>query len=122
MATKSLQRTLAVIKADNLKYWIVEVWKQWAGRRVDLFNIIDLIVLDNGILGIQCTGADFKKHKVKIMEEEKSNTMAWLEAGGRLEVHGWRKLKKKRGGKAMYWACRIADVLIVNGELYWEER
>ncbi len=122
MATKSLQRTLKVIKADGLKYWIVEVWKQWAKRRVDLFNIIDLLVLDNGILGIQCTGADFKKHKIKIMEEEKENTFAWLESGGRLEVHGWRKLKKKRGGKATYWACRIADVMIVNKELYWEER
>ena len=121
MATP-MTRTLEVIKKDNLKYWIVEIYKTWAKRKVDLFNIIDLLVLDNGILGIQVTGSDFASHKTKIMEDEKENTFAWLSEGARLEVWGWRRLKKKRGKKAMFWAPRIADVLIVNKELYWEER
>ena len=124
MAKKSpMQRTLEVIKQDNLKYWIVEIYKTWAKRKVDLFNIIDLLVLDNGILGIQVCGTDWAPHYRKIMEDEKENTLAWLaEDGTRLEVWGWRQLKKKRGGKARYWSPRIADVSIVHGELYWEER
>jgi NADH-quinone oxidoreductase subunit D len=34
----------------------------------------------------------------------------------------WRKIKKVRGKKATEWKPRIADVLIVNGEIYIEER
>jgi len=100
----------------------VEYWQPWAKRRVDLFNIIDLIVLDGGIVGVQVFGADFKAHVRKMTEEHKTNTIAWLENGGRLELHGWRKLKKVKGKKATYWACRKADILLVGKELYVEER
>lgn len=117
-----MQRTLAVIKEDALKYWKVEYWNHWAKRRIDLFNIIDVLVLDNGFLGIQVCGSDYSSHRKKIMEEESENTRAWLESGGRLEIWGWRQLKIKRGGKAKKWVPRIADVLLVSGDLYWEER
>jgi len=120
--TSPMQRTLEVIKAEGLKYWRVEVWQQWAKKRQDLFNIIDLLVLDCGILGIQVCGTDYKSHVKKIMEDEAEHTRAWLESGGRLEIWGWRQLKKKRGGKAMEWKPRIADILIVKNELYMEER
>ena len=121
--TTPMQRTLAEIKKDNLVYWVVEAWKQWAKRRVDLFNIIDLLVLDNGVVGIQVCGADVNIHKEKIMETEKHYTFAWLEQPGtRLELWGWRQIKKVKGKKAMVWKPRIVDILIINKELYWEER
>jgi hypothetical protein len=121
--TTPMQRTLAEIKQQDCKYWIVENWNQWAKKRVDLFGIIDLLVLDNGVVGLQVCGTDWSAHLVKIMETEKENTIAWLQQPGtRLEVWGWRKLKKKRGGKAMYWAPRIADVIINGNELEWRER
>ncbi len=117
-----MQRTLTEIKKNGLKYWKVETWQPWVKRRVDLFNIIDVLVLDAGIIGVQVCGNDFAAHKHKILEQEKENTFAWLSAGGLLEVWGWRKLQKVRGKKATYWSPRIADVLIHNEELYWEER
>ena len=118
-----MQRTLEVIKKDGLKYWIVEHWNQYSRKRQDLFNIIDVLVLDGGMVGFQVCGSDMASHKKKILEDEKENTFAWLsQPGARLEVWGWRKLKKKRGMKATEWRPRIADILIVNGELYWEER
>ena len=120
--TSHLQRTTKQFRQQDLKYWKVEYYNTWAKKKVDLFNIIDLLVLDSGIVGVQVCGADYSSHVRKITEEYKSNTIAWLESGGRLELHGWRKLKKKRGMKAMYWSCRIADILIVNKELYVEER
>jgi len=120
--TTPMQRTLQIIKSKKLKYCIVEVWNQWARRRIDLFNIIDILVLDGGFLGIQVCGTDYASHKKKIMVDEKENTMAWLNSGGRLEVWGWRQLKIKRGGKAKKWTPRISDVLIVSGNLCWEER
>jgi len=48
--------------------------------------------------------------------------MPWLNAGNELQIWAWRKLKKKRGGKAMYWHCKVVDVLVVKRELYFEER
>jgi len=118
-----MQRTLEVIKKDGLKYWITEHWNQYSRKRQDLFNIIDVLVLDCGMVGFQVCGSDMASHKKKLLEDEKENTFAWLsQPGARLEVWGWRKLKKKRGMKATEWKPRIADILIVNGELYWEER
>ncbi len=117
-----MQRTKAELKKQGIINGVVERWIQRARKRIDLFGIIDLIALDNGVVGIQVTGSDFSSHKIKIMEDEKENTLVWLKNGGRLEVWGWRKLKKVRGKKATYWSPRIADVLIVNKELYWEER
>ena len=117
-----MMRTKAALKKDEIKHGVVERWIQRARKRLDLFGIIDLIALDAGIVGIQVTGADFASHKIKIMETEKENTLEWLLNTGRLEVWGWRKLKKIKGKKATYWSPRIADVLIVNGELYWKER
>ena len=67
-------------------------------------------------------GSDFAAHRKKLMEEEAENTKAWLENEGRLEVWGWRTRKKKRGMKAKYWAPRIADITLSNGQLFFEER
>ncbi len=117
-----MQRTRKEIKKKGLPNWIVESWNPWGKVRVDLFNIVDLLVLDDGFLGIQVCGTDWMPHVRKMMDEESENTRAWLENNGRLELWGWRSLKKKRGGKAVIWKPRVADILLVNGELYFEER
>lgn len=119
-----MQRTLAEIKKDGLRYWIVETWKEWAKRRIDLFHIIDLLVLDNGVRGIQvCSGSDYQDHVRKITEEHKAYTIAWLkQPGTQMEIWAWRQLKKKRGGKAMVWAPRVSDVLLIDGHLRVKER
>jgi len=118
-----VERTLAEIKKNGLKYWKVEHWNPYAKKRIDLFHIIDILVLDGGVLGLQVCGTDYQEHVRKIAIEEKDNTLAWLEQPGtRLEIWAWRKIKKVRGKKATEWKPRIADVLIVNGEIYIEER
>lgn len=120
-----MERTKKVLKNKGIVHQKVEYWNGFVkphGIRVDLFNIIDIIALPGCILGIQVCGTDFASHKTKIMATEKENTKAWLVNGGRLEVWGWRKLKKVRGKKATYWAPRIADVTLDLGGLIWEER
>ena len=119
-----MQRTLTEIKKHGLRYWKVETWNQWSKKRQDLFHIIDLLVLDGGVLGIQvCQGSDYRQHIRKLTEQEQANTIAWLsQPGTRLEVWAWRKLKKKRGSKAMVWVPKITDILLVNGCPYIEER
>lgn len=105
------QRTLKALK-EHYGPWscgIVERWIPRAQVRKDLFGIIDIIVTveGKGILGVQSTGQDFAGHHKKLTEEKPEECARWLKAGGMLELWGWRKLKVKRGGKAMVWKPRI---------------
>lgn len=118
-----LQRTTEVLREQDCLYWKVEYWNPWAKKKIDLFNIIDVVALDIGLtIGIQVTGADLASHRKKLAEKHPEYTRAWLAAGNELCIHSWRKLKKKRGGKAKYWHCKKTDVLVVNNEIYFEEQ
>ena len=119
--TSPMQRNLAEIKKTDKLYQIVEYYHAHARKSFDLFNIIDLLVLGSDTLGIQVCGKDFASHKTKIMVEHRDKTTAWLKAGNRLEVWGWRRLKKKRGGKAMFWSPRIAVVTLQARGIAWFE-
>lgn len=122
--TSPYERSTAIFRQNKLKYWKVEYNNPWAKKKIDLFNIFDILVLDNGIIGVQVfsgTG-EMQKHIRKMQGEHRDNTVEWLKCGGLIELHGWRKVKAKRGGKAMVWRCRVADMLLVNGELVVEYR
>lgn len=106
------QRTLRYIRAQGGLCDIVERFNPYGGKfgvRHDLFNIIDIIMLDptEGIVGIQSCGQSFAEHDRKILESEYA--VEWLKAGGKLRLVSWRKVKKKRGGKQMIWAPRIKE-------------
>jgi len=125
--TTPMQRTRAELKKHGIVNGIVERYfpkskKYPFGHKEDFLNIIDIIGLDHGVVGYQICGTDYQPHIRKITEEKKENTIAWLMAGARLELWGWRQLKRKRGGKALYWSPRIADILLVDGLPYVEER
>jgi len=92
------------------KCWMVERFIPFPkphGMRVDLFNIIDILCInETSTIGVQSCGQDFAAHKTKILENE--YRQAWLECVDReLWLIGWRKLKVKRGGKAVRWTPRI---------------
>lgn len=118
-------KTLAELKKYNIDYWIVERYNSFTKKRTDLFNIFDVLTMDNGIVGIQVCGMDVNSHKEKIMVEHAGYTKKWLENGGRIEIWAWRKLKKikKDGkkGKQNVWKVRLFNVFLVDYELYWEE-
>ena len=120
--TSRLERTTKELRDQGLLYWKVEYWNPWAKIKVDLFNIIDLVVLDQTILGIQVCGTDLAAHVRKIRDEYKEYTLEWLRSGGSLQIWAWRRVKVKRGGKAMVWKPRVMDVLLVNDEIYVEEQ
>ena len=120
------QRTLKANKDLNRDCGIVERWQQYGGKfgiRQDLFGFIDIIAIDEfeGIVGIQSTGQDFSGHIKKIMNLEEI-VKEWLHHAP-LELWSWRKVKKKRGGKAMIWKARIGDFLLdIDGKLILNER
>lgn len=115
MAISPTQRTLKYLKDLNLNPWIVERFIKMPampgnGRRVDLYNCIDLIAIEEGkrVIGVQSTGQDFRGHYLKITTETPSEAKLWLSVPcTELWLIGWRKLKVKRGGKAMRWEPRI---------------
>jgi len=108
------QRTIRELKNRGLKCGIVEKFNRFAGPhgiRQDLFGIIDIIALDpmRGVVGVQSTGSDFAGHMRKLKEERLQECIDWLSTPGTvLELWGWRKVKAKRGGKAMVWRPRLA--------------
>ena len=125
MATKSAQRTLKYYRDQGFRCEITQYWVAFApgdprrkfapGMRKDLMGIIDLIVLDpsRGFIGVQACGADFAAHLKKMLTEKRKECIDWLSTpGGHLVLIGWRKLKVKRGGKAMRWTPRIQEITL----------
>jgi hypothetical protein len=97
-------RTLAHLRKLNHICQVVERWNSFARRRVDLFNIIDIVVLTpKGILGIQCTsGTNHSSRVQKAQAEEKLK--AWLACGGLFEIWSWAKKGAK--DKRKLWTLR----------------
>ena len=127
------QRTLRALRDQGQVCAIVERFNQYAGpfgRREDLFGIIDVLALDpeRGVVGIQCCGSDFKAHKDKILIEKAQETHDWLStkvhcpycghwsSATSLEVWSWRKVKLKRGGKAMRWKAKVEEIKMEDFE------
>lgn len=118
------QRTMRFLRDQGRRCAIVERFNVHAGphgQRQDLFGIIDIIALDpqRGVVGVQSCGSAFSAHKRKIMEEKYQETHDWLSTPGTvLELWGWRKVKVKRGGKAMIWKPRIIEITLRDLETY----
>ena len=107
------QRTLRALREQGLVCAIVEKWNPYGGPhgiRQDLFGIVDVLALDprRGFVGVQCCSGAFAAHMRKMTEEKAQECIDWLKTPGSvLEIWSWRKLKVKRGGKAMIWQPRI---------------
>jgi hypothetical protein len=104
-------RTLEYLRSQGWHADKVEQFNPHAGRfgkRKDLFNFIDIIALtEKGIVGVQSCGQAFAEHDRKILEEPMA--LKWLEKGGHVMLIGWRKVKLRRGAKAMRWSPRIKE-------------
>jgi hypothetical protein len=104
-------RTLKKLREDGYLVDVVERFiprSGFSGVRKDLFGLFDLLAIKpgEGFIGIQCFTTTWSKH-FTVLEKEKQNAITWLQSGGRIEFWGWRRLKVKRGGKAIRWTPRI---------------
>ena len=116
MATSPTQRTLKYLKdlgyiTDIVERWIPIPSVPGGGNRKDFLGIIDILAIDKEegrLIGVQSTGQAFKDHYVKITTEGREMASLWLSLPcTELHLYGWRKVKKKRGGKQMIWSPRI---------------
>ncbi len=94
--TSPTARSMALLRKRGLVPAQVERWNAWAKVRHDAFGIFDVIAIGDGyILGVQSTTLDhLGERKTKLFASP--HTRLWLEAGGKIELHGWRKLLRPR--------------------------
>lgn len=101
------QRTLDALRKRELVAQVVERWNAYGRVRIDLFGVIDLVYLDGAICGVQaCAGSSHATRRVKILAEPRA--LAWLRAGGRLEIWSWAKQGAR--GKRKRWTLRVEPV------------
>lgn len=94
--------------------WLIDVVERRIQRIVtkDLFGCIDLVALDGqpGLLGIQATSRSNVRSRVKKIQTECWPAMErWLQAGNRLQVWGWGKLRGRSGGRPL-WKLLVLDI------------
>jgi len=108
-------RTLEYLRSLG---WVADKVEQYNphagkfGQRKDMFGFCDIVAMGEGnIIAVQSCGQAFSEHDKKITEDEivAPNAHLWIKNGGRLILVGWRKVKLKRGGKAMRWEPRIKE-------------
>ena len=111
-------RTLEYLRSQGWMVDKVEQFNAYAGKfgqRKDMFGFADIVAMGEGkIIAVQSCGQAFSEHRLKITADEKvaECAMKWLECGGRIVLIGWRKVKIKRGGKALRWSPRIEEFSI----------
>lgn len=129
------QRTLGALRDDGYMVGIVERFitagrNRAFGNRVDLFGMFDLLAVcpfrdkpSERTIGVQVFTTAWSEHEKKLitLQEEDGRVGKWMECGHGIELWGWRKLKVKRGGKAVRWTPKIKIVLIQNGSLSFQE-
>lgn len=81
----------------------VEQYNPYDKKRHDLFGFIDSLALNQTeLLGVQACGmSDRLEHLRKIRDEPRAKL--WVLSGHTICLQAWRKLKVKRGGKAIKW-------------------
>ncbi len=105
------QRSLAELRKRGYDLiQVVERWNSFAKIRQDLFGIVDILCVHDGkTIAVQSTSGPNVSARVEKMKS--SDALPLLqEAGWKILVHGWRKVKVKRGGKAMIWELREVDL------------
>lgn len=115
MSISPTSRTLEYIRQQGWVADKVEQWNPYAGKvgqRKDMFGFGDIVAMGEGnIYAIQSCGNSYAEHDRKITKDERVAPLAlkWIENGGKLLLIAWRKVKLKRGGKAMRWQPRIKE-------------
>lgn len=85
-------RTLNFCRENGWTADVVERWIPQAGKRKDLFGIIDCVVLDGnpGPLGVQATTWE-NRHARRAKALDEPRLALWLAAGCRFEVWAWKR-------------------------------
>lgn len=103
------QRSLALLRKEGYTPETVERYNCFTHTRKDLFGCIDIIAAGPDILAVQATSGSHVAHRLTKAKAQ-PQLKAWLSAGGRFEVWGWRLVGKK-GKRKTYQVRRVAVTL-----------
>lgn len=109
--TSPAQRTLALLRSEGWTAHVVEHWNPHAHVRQDFGGFADIIAYapSRGVLAVQCTsGAHVSERVDKLCALP--NVAAWLRAGCRVHVWGWRKAGDR--GKRKLWDVRVVALAL----------
>ena len=102
MSTNPTQRTLKEMRKRGYTCAITEHWNAFAHIRQDLFGIVDVLCLQGDeTVAVQTTSDSNVSSRVKKIAEHE-NTPMIRDAGWKIVVHGWRKVKGR-------WTVREVD-------------
>jgi len=107
------QRSLKLLRDEGWHVEIVEHYNYFTKRRKDLFGFADLLAcksLEPPLLVQVTSGSNHSARRLKIANSPLIKLV--LSTGMRVEIHSWRKLKKKRGGKQMIWSPRVEEITV----------
>ena len=132
MADTPTSRSKRYLEKQGYTVGVVERWVPQTRKRIDLFGFADLIAMridhPHPLLVQTTSGANVASRRAKIEAEPKA--LIALNSGFRIHTHGWRRLKVKRGGKAVRWSAIVhiavlSDLPAPGGgweqAIYWQE-
>jgi hypothetical protein len=102
-------RCLKEARELGLTAQVVEKWIPQRRIRIDLFGVIDIIAVKQGIgiIGIQATsGTNHAARRSKALAEPRLRE--WLLSGGRYEL--WSYSKRGERGKRKLWTLRREEI------------
>lgn len=107
--TSPTARALAQLRKEGHHAAVVERWNPYAKIRQDLFNFCDLLyITKTNIVAVQVTtGPHHMERKAKIVAEPRA--LAWVRAGGLIEV--WSYTKAGAKGKRKLWTLRREEIV-----------
>lgn len=109
--TSPTQRSLKHLRNQGFHAQVVEKVVPYKFIKIDLFGWIDLVAVKPGepITGVQTTTGPHVAHRIG---KARGNVAleAWLQAGGRLAVHSWRKRGPR--GKRKVWTVLEREVTL----------
>jgi len=113
--TSPTQRSLKFLRDSGYTAWVAERWNSFAKIRQDLGGFGDIIAWKAGvgIVAVQTTTRAHQANRAaKILTDPKVKPKAeeWVRAGGRIAVHGWAKVKLRRGGLATRWELSFREL------------
>ena len=104
--TSPTKRTMDWCEMMGWRAQVVEHYNAFSHRKLDLFNILDILALDTEsreVVGIQVTSdAHHAERRTKILESEAYPDLKDCDV--RIEVHSWGK--KGPRGQAKKWTLR----------------
>ena len=94
--TSPTKRSLDYLRNRGWECAITEHWNPFAKIRKDLFGFIDILCMNpaRGFLAVQTTAYPNGLARVKKIQGLDTST-AFLLAGGRIQIHEWKKVKNR---------------------------